>query len=141
MSVMSIPGNTKITSPGQILTRRRSKSTNQEIRSPRDLCQKIICITFIQCWTNVKDVGFTLFKCFTNVFLLGSYVFPLITYVLGLRQFFFFFFQCGDRLGRLNIASSRSHILILTSEVCPNTERGYSVLDSRHIKTIVGWDI
>ena len=27
-----------------------------------------ICITFIQCWTNVEDVGPTLYKCYTNVF-------------------------------------------------------------------------
>ena len=26
--------------------------------------QKNICITFVQCWTNVKDVGPTLNKCF-----------------------------------------------------------------------------
>ena len=32
-----------------------------------------ICITFIQCWTNVEDVGPTLYKCYTNVFcLLGN---------------------------------------------------------------------
>ena len=27
-----------------------------------------ICITFVQCWTNVFDVGPTLYKCYTNVF-------------------------------------------------------------------------
>ena len=33
-----------------------------------------ICITFMQCWTNVEDVGPTLYKCYTNVLcLLGSY--------------------------------------------------------------------
>ena len=33
--------------------------------------RQIICITFVQCWTNVKDVvGSTLYKCFTNVFCL-----------------------------------------------------------------------
>ena len=26
-----------------------------------------ICVTFAQCWTNVKDVGPTLYKCYTNV--------------------------------------------------------------------------
>ena len=26
-----------------------------------------ICITFVQCWTNVEDVGPTLYKCYTNV--------------------------------------------------------------------------
>ena len=25
-----------------------------------------ICITFVQCWTNVEDVGPTLYKCYTN---------------------------------------------------------------------------
>ena len=33
-----------------------------------------ICITFIQCWTNVEDVGPTLYKCYTKVLcLLGSH--------------------------------------------------------------------
>ena len=27
-----------------------------------------ICITFVQCWINVEDVGPTLYKCYTNVF-------------------------------------------------------------------------
>ena len=26
-----------------------------------------ICIPFVQCWTNVEDVGPTLYKCYTNV--------------------------------------------------------------------------
>ena len=25
-----------------------------------------ICITFVQCWTNVEDIGTTLFKCYTS---------------------------------------------------------------------------
>ena len=29
--------------------------------------KQTICITFIQCWTNVFDVGPTLYKCYTNV--------------------------------------------------------------------------
>ena len=29
-----------------------------------------ICITFIQRWPNVEDVGPTLYKCYTNVFCL-----------------------------------------------------------------------
>ena len=34
-----------------------------------------ICITFVQCWSNVGDVGPTLYKCYTNVLcLMGSYV-------------------------------------------------------------------
>ena len=28
---------------------------------------KNICITFVQCWTNVEDVGPTLYKCYANV--------------------------------------------------------------------------
>ena len=32
-----------------------------------------ICMTFVQCWTSVEDVGPTLYKCYTNVLcLLGS---------------------------------------------------------------------
>ena len=32
-----------------------------------------ICITIIQCWTDVEDVGPTLYKCYTNILsLLGS---------------------------------------------------------------------
>ena len=32
-----------------------------------------ICITFVQCWTNVEDVGPTLYKFYTNVLcLLGT---------------------------------------------------------------------
>ena len=35
-----------------------------------------ICITVVQCWTNVGDVGPTLYKFYTNVlYLLGSRVF------------------------------------------------------------------
>ena len=26
-----------------------------------------ICMTFVQCWTNVEDVGPALYKCYTNV--------------------------------------------------------------------------
>ena len=33
-----------------------------------------ICMTFLQCWVNVKDVEPTLYKCYTNVWcLLGCY--------------------------------------------------------------------
>ena len=31
-----------------------------------------ICIIFIQCWTNVEDVGPTLYKCYTNVLCLAG---------------------------------------------------------------------
>ena len=35
--------------------------------------QRTQIITFIQCWTNVEDVGSTLYKCYTNVLrLLGK---------------------------------------------------------------------
>ena len=34
---------------------------------------QIICITFMQCWTNVEDVGPTLYKCYTNVLCLLVY--------------------------------------------------------------------
>ena len=32
-----------------------------------------ICITFVQRWTNVEDVGPTLYKCYANVFCLLGY--------------------------------------------------------------------
>ena len=33
-----------------------------------------ICITFIQCWANVEDIGPALYKCYTNVLcLLGCW--------------------------------------------------------------------
>ena len=32
-----------------------------------------ICITFVQCWTNVENVGPTLYKCYTNVLCLLGY--------------------------------------------------------------------
>ena len=36
---------------------------------------KSICITFVQCWANVFDVGLTLYKCYTDVLcLLGGHV-------------------------------------------------------------------
>ena len=31
------------------------------------MSQQDICMTFIQCWPNVEDVGPTLYKCYTNV--------------------------------------------------------------------------
>ena len=36
-----------------------------------------ICIPFVQCWTNVEDVGLTLDKCCTHVFCLLGYYLPL----------------------------------------------------------------
>ena len=34
-----------------------------------------MCVTFVQCWTNVEDVGPTLYKCYANVLcLLGSLI-------------------------------------------------------------------
>ena len=34
-----------------------------------------ICIAFVQCWSNVEDVGPTLYKCYTNVLcFLGKYI-------------------------------------------------------------------
>ena len=38
-----------------------------------------ICITIVQCWTNVGDAGPTLYKCYTNVLcLLGNPYFHLL---------------------------------------------------------------
>ena len=42
-----------------------------------------ICITFVQCWTNVEDVGPTLYKCYTNVL-----------YFLGYDLLFFRLVDC-----------------------------------------------
>ena len=40
---------------------------------------RIICITFVQCWTNVEDVGPTLYKCYADVLcLLRCYLFSLM---------------------------------------------------------------
>ena len=37
---------------------------------------------FIQCWTNVEDVGPTLYKCYTNVLcLLGSQLYPSLLWI------------------------------------------------------------
>ena len=35
-----------------------------------------ICITFMQCWTSVEDVGPTLYKCYANVLCLLEHVGP-----------------------------------------------------------------
>ena len=32
-----------------------------------------ICITFVQCRTNVEDVGATLYRCYTDVFLFAMW--------------------------------------------------------------------
>ena len=37
------------------------------------------CITFIQCWTNVEDVGPTLYKCYTNALSLLGCTFCILT--------------------------------------------------------------
>ena len=31
-----------------------------------------ICMTFVQCWYNVEDVGPTLYTCYTNVFVFAG---------------------------------------------------------------------
>ena len=31
--------------------------------STRRIVQRVYCITFVECWTNVEDVGPTLYKC------------------------------------------------------------------------------
>ena len=46
-----------------------------------------ICITFVQCWTNVEDVEPTLYKCYTHILcLLGCLLFQLIRCLTSLRQ-------------------------------------------------------
>ena len=52
----------------------KSKASNDASPSKQN-----ICITFVQFWTNVEDVGPTLYKCYTNVFCL-----------LGFGSFFVF---------------------------------------------------
>ena len=37
-----------------------------------------ICITFVQCWTNVEDVGPALYTCYTNVLCLLGNVAPAL---------------------------------------------------------------
>ena len=46
------------------------RSRRHFVRTMPDSSQQTqnICVTFIQCWTNVEDVGSTLYKCYTNVF-------------------------------------------------------------------------
>ena len=40
---------------------------------------------FVQCWTNVEDVGPTLYKCYTNVLcLLGRRTFPQTLYICAM---------------------------------------------------------
>ena len=41
-----------------------------------------ICITFVQCQTNVEDVGLTLYKCYTNVLCLPGYIIVVMGKVL-----------------------------------------------------------
>ena len=51
----------------------KGSGANHYPRAPalwsKDITQQIqnICITFMQYWTNVEDVGPTLYKCYTNV--------------------------------------------------------------------------
>ena len=42
------------------------------ILSLKSIPSKNICITFIQCWSNVEDVRPTLYKCYTNVYCVTS---------------------------------------------------------------------
>ena len=35
---------------------------------------RTICITFVQCWTNVEDVSLTLYKCYTKCFVFAGIV-------------------------------------------------------------------
>ena len=50
----------------------KCQCTNSMLISPLFLCLRRnrkpkICMTFVQCWTNVEDVGPTLYKCYANV--------------------------------------------------------------------------
>ena len=75
-----------------------------------------ICITFVQGWTNVFDVGPTLYKCYTDVScLLGSYksFSGFTTYTLGHRQL-----VQGPRRGVSNRHSSPRHQDKIYFNVC-----------------------
>ena len=48
-----------------------------------------ICITFIQCWTNVEDFGPTLYKCYTNVLCLLGRLSHYIILSPAVMQFLF----------------------------------------------------
>ena len=47
-----------------------------------------ICITFVQCWSNVEDVGPTFYKCYTNVFW-GISLYGLNLIVIYYQRIFF----------------------------------------------------
>ena len=47
------------------------------IENPVSQQTQNICITFVQCWTNVEDVGPTLYKCYTDVLCSQGYQFFL----------------------------------------------------------------
>ena len=49
----------------------KAKLTSQQAQN--------ICITFVQCWSSVKDVGPTLYKCYTNVLCLLGLTYRLHT--------------------------------------------------------------
>ena len=55
----------------------QSEGTQQQKQTAQQT--QNICITFIQCWTNVEDVGPALYKCYTNVLcLLGVSLYCII---------------------------------------------------------------
>ena len=62
-----IPENT-----GLITQEQAGKQTNKlcgRESEIEDLIRKTQkkCITFVECWTNIEDVGPTLYTCYTNV--------------------------------------------------------------------------
>ena len=64
-------------SPDSQVVRHAADSSSQRLHrgSRTSLSQQTqnICITFVQCWTNVEDVGTTLYKCCANVLCLLGY--------------------------------------------------------------------
>ena len=57
-----------------------------------------ICITFIQCWTNVEDVGPTLYKCYTSVLcLLGICAHEIVSVTKCLFNLLLVLVVAGDR--------------------------------------------
>ena len=74
-------GHNTCKSMGRVLcvVRRRNRLTPRVYRHPVNTTH---LYDFIQCWTNVEDVGPTLYKCYTNVLcLLGRRTFSQTLYI------------------------------------------------------------
>ena len=55
-------------SPGHNTSKRHNLATKEKhMKYPVSQQTQNMCITFVQCWTNVEDDGPTLYKCYTHV--------------------------------------------------------------------------